>query len=246
MRAAPTTHEPVTHLVDVITPGAEEVEVSALEAVSGAPQLDPGKVVVLSEGLELMLVGAAVSEEPRVVPDAHRGTYVLSNATRRLWSGTILCLRNHEQVHCGETSDVWSVDLEPDESAMMHISFRPVGPSGRGDHIQLVPIAGAGSEHIGRVGGVYASAAPDVLHEVRLSDQTVREVGQYDGPPAQSLHRWKPEFYARSVAGGDAVLAHTRWPLSPDNPSRINLIGSDSTLIPVSGLPDVYILFDAV
>ena len=25
------------------------------------------------------------------------------------------------------------------------------------------------------------------LHEVRLSDQTVREVGQYDGPPPQSL-----------------------------------------------------------
>ena len=84
------------------------------------------------------------------------------------------------------------------------------------------------------------------LHEVRLSDQTVREVGQYDGPPPQSLRRWKPEFWAGSVADGNAMLAFTRWPVSPDNPSRIYLVGPDSTLMPVSGLPDLYILYDAV
>ena len=83
------------------------------------------------------------------------------------------------------------------------------------------------------------------LNQVRLSDQTVREIGQHDGPPPQSLRRWKPEFFAGSVADGDAVLAFTRWPVSPDNPSRTYLVGSDSTLIPLAGLPDLYILFDA-
>ena len=160
-----TTHEPVTHLVDVVTADVYEVRVGALQAATDSPQLDPGKIVVLSEGLELVLVGAAVSEEPRVVPDAHRGTYVLSNSTGRSWSGIVLCLRNYEQVRCGETADVWSVGLDPGESARMQISVRPVGPSGRGDHIQLIPIAGAGSDHIGRVGGVYASAAPDKFED---------------------------------------------------------------------------------
>ena len=91
--------------------------------------------------------------------------YVLSNATGRFWSGVVLCLRNYEQVRCGETADVWSVGLDPGESARIQISVRPVGFSGRGDHIQLVPIAGAGSDHIGRVGGVYASAAPDIFED---------------------------------------------------------------------------------
>ena len=84
------------------------------------------------------------------------------------------------------------------------------------------------------------------LHEVRLSDQTVREIGQYDGPPPQTIYRQKPEVLAGSVADGNAMLVLARRPVSPDNPSRIYLVGSDSTLTQLLGLPDLYILYDAV
>lgn len=160
-----TTHEPVTHIIDLIRPGIDDVEVSPLP--SGGLQVETTRAIVLSEGLELVLLDTLVTEEPRVVIEAHSGTYVLVNATDNPWSGILLCLRNHEQAQCSETAGVWAVTLEPGESAEMQISFRTVGPSGRADHIQLVPIAAAHSEHIGRIGGVYSTSAPDTFEEAR-------------------------------------------------------------------------------
>ena len=160
-----TTHEPVTHIIDLIRPGIDDVEVSPLP--SGGQQLETIRAIVLSEGLELVLRDTLVTEEPRVVLEAHSGTYVLVNATDNRWSGTLLCMRNHEQVQCSEAAGVWAIALEPGESAEMQISFRTVGPSGLADHIQLVLIAAAHSEHIGRIGGVYSTSAPDTFEEAR-------------------------------------------------------------------------------
>lgn len=160
-----TTHEPVTHRFDSIRPEIDTVVVAPLPIVTDRQQPDGAKTSVLSEGLELVLLDDSVAEEPRVVSEAHQGTYVLVNATDRAWAGTLLCLRNHEQVACGGIADVWAVALKPAESTELKVSFRPVGPSGQGDHIQLVPIAATGSRHIGRIGGVYSAEAPDTFGE---------------------------------------------------------------------------------
>ena len=159
-----TLHEPVTHIGDLIRPGIDNVEVSPLPTVNGDPQLDMTRAVVLSEGLEVVLLDTLVTEEPRVALGAHHGIYLLANATDDPWSGTLLCLRNYEQVQCSEEAGVWAVALEPGESAEVQISFRPVA-AGQGDLIQLVPVAAPHSEHIGQIGGVYSSSAPDTFEE---------------------------------------------------------------------------------
>ena len=160
-----TLHEPVTHIVDLIRPGIDDVTVLPLPVLSGGQQQDMTRAIVLSEGLVVALIDTPLTEEPCVVPEAHSGTYVLFNSTVNPWSGTLLCLRNYEQVRCSETAGVWAVALEPGESAEVHISFRPVGSSGRADHIHIVPIAAPYSERIGRIGGVYAASAPDTFEE---------------------------------------------------------------------------------
>ena len=84
------------------------------------------------------------------------------------------------------------------------------------------------------------------LHEVRLSDQSVNQLGEYPSGPLPSRISWyKPLFAAESVAHGQAALAFTGWPVSPDNDATINLIDPDGSLIPVSDLPDDYFIIDA-
>ena len=70
------------------------------------------------------------------------------------------------------------------------------------------------------------------LHEVRLSDQSVRK-----------LH--ESRLRAKSVANGTAALAFTGWPVSPDNDAVINLIGPNGELIPVAAAPDDFFFLDA-
>ena len=70
------------------------------------------------------------------------------------------------------------------------------------------------------------------LHEVRLSDQSVRK-----------LH--ESRLRAKSVANGTAALAFTGWPVSPDNDAVINLIGPNGELIPVAEVPDDFFFLDA-
>ena len=57
-----TTHEPAYHLLDLIEPGTEEVDVSALRAIGADQRPDLSTAMVLSEGLELNVADALVVE----------------------------------------------------------------------------------------------------------------------------------------------------------------------------------------
>ena len=185
------TYELVTHLYDLIRPGIDEVTVLPLAAVDASQWPGLTDATVLSEGLELIATAPLDIEEPRAIADAHRGTYLLVNTTDNQWSGTVVCLRNYEQVRCGETAGVWTVALDPGQAAQMEISFSPVA-SGMADRIRLLPIAAPGSEQVQRIGGVYATRPPDRFEEPKLVEP---ETGS-----------WIPMICDKAIVDGQTVV----------------------------------------
>lgn len=77
------------------------------------------------------------------------------------------------------------------------------------------------------------------LHAVSLSDQSVRQLGEYSDRQPTSSHTYrKPVFRAEKVAVGEPVLAFVG--------SDIYVIDEAGTLLPVVGLPaDEYVIADA-
>ena len=75
------------------------------------------------------------------------------------------------------------------------------------------------------------------LYEIRLSDQSVREL--------YSRYESRSAITAKSVAGGTAVLAFTGWPVSPDNNAAIEVVDSSGELIPLAAVPDDFFILDA-
>ena len=75
------------------------------------------------------------------------------------------------------------------------------------------------------------------LQAVSLADQSVRQLGEYEGRRPQAPNTYKPLFRAVSMADGDLVLAIRG--------SQIDVVDDAGNLVPVVRLPNGYYVLDA-